>query len=62
MADNKAPFNWFWHQQAAFQAYQDMLAPLGLGLEDKLVSPWVPFTGTAAALAMLMATMTPSTS
>ena len=42
------------------QAYKDMLAPLGLGLEDKLGIPVGSLSGgQRQALALLMATMTP---
>lgn len=46
--------------RARIQAYRDMLAPLGLGLEDKLGVPVGNLSGgQRQTLALLMATMTP---
>lgn len=62
MADNKGrPYNMgFGTNKRRIQAYKDMLAPLGLGLEDKLGIPVGSLSGgQRQALALLMATMTP---
>lgn len=62
MADNKGkPFNLRWGtDRQKIKAYQDMLAPLGLSLEDKLHVPVGALSGgQRQALALLMATMTP---
>lgn len=62
MADNKGrPYNLgFGTNKRRIQAYKDMLAPLGLGLEDKLGIPVGSLSGgQRQALALLMATMTP---
>jgi len=62
MADNKGrPFGLTrGTNKARIQAYRDMLAPLGLGLEDKLGVPVGSLSGgQRQTLALLMATMTP---
>ena len=62
MADNKGrPFGLTrGTNRARIQAYRDMLAPLGLGLEDKLGVPVGNLSGgQRQTLALLMATMTP---
>ena len=62
MADNKGrPFGLTpGVNKARIQAYRDMLAPLGLGLEDKLgVRVGNLSGGQRQTLALLMATMTP---
>lgn len=62
MADNKGrPFGLTrGTNKARIQAYCDMLAPLGLGLEDKLGVPVGSLSGgQRQTLALLMATMTP---
>ena len=62
MADNKGrPFGLSrGTNRARIQDYRDMLAPLGLGLEDKLGVPVGNLSGgQRQTLALLMATMTP---
>lgn len=62
MADNKGrPFGLTrGTNKARISAYRDMLAPLGLGLEDKLGVPVSALSGgQRQTLALLMATMTP---
>jgi len=62
MADNKGkPFGLTpGTNKRRIQAYKDMLAPLGLGLEDKLgVMVGALSGGQRQTLALLMATMTP---
>ncbi len=62
MADNKGkPFGLTpGTNRRRIQAYKDMLAPLGLGLEDKLgVMVGALSGGQRQTLALLMATMTP---
>ena len=62
MADNKGrPFGLTrGTNKARISAYRDMLAPLGLGLEDKLGVPVGALSGgQRQTLALLMATMTP---
>jgi len=62
MADNKGkPFNLGWGtDRKKITAYQEMLSPLGLSLEDKLHVPVGALSGgQRQALALLMATMTP---
>ena len=62
MADNKGkPFGLTRGvNKARIQEYKDMLAPLGLGLEDKLGIPVGNLSGgQRQTLALLMATMTP---
>ncbi|MBQ7866259.1 MAG: ATP-binding cassette domain-containing protein [Clostridia bacterium] len=62
MADNKGkPYGLTrGTNKARIQAYKDMLAPLGLGLEDKLGVPVGNLSGgQRQTLALLMATMTP---
>ncbi len=62
MADNKGkPFGLTpGTSKRRIQAYRDMLAPLGLGLEDKLgVMVGALSGGQRQTLALLMATMTP---
>ena len=62
MADNKGkPYGLTrGTNKARIQEYKDMLAPLGLGLEDKLGVPVGNLSGgQRQTLALLMATMTP---
>ena len=62
MSDNKGrPFGLTrGTNKARISAYRDMLAPLGLGLEDKLGVPVGALSGgQRQTLALLMATMTP---
>ncbi len=62
MADNKGkPYGLTrGANKARIRAYRDMLAPLGLGLEDKLGVPVGALSGgQRQTLALLMATMTP---